>query len=267
MVAKLRTSLGVTPIVSAIFANSSLADGKAERLRLAAAAHLAAHGSGSLRAACPSRSSPASATRTTSKWALDVPMFFVVRDGRYTAMHGKTFRRFLTRGHDGERATLADWNRHLTTLFPDVRAEARDRGARRGLPAAPIWPARVPALWKGLLYDAGARRGGLRAGRRLELARRARGGLRRRGAPRSGGGGQRAATCSIWRRSSLALAREGLARAIAPCRPRREATRRALLEPVAAQLERGKSPGQVVLERWEGEWGRSPDRLIEYARY
>ena len=39
------------------------------------------------------------------------------------------------------------------------------------------------------------------------------------------------------------------------------------LDPVRAQLELGKSPGQVVLERWEGEWQRRPERLIEYARY
>jgi glutamate--cysteine ligase len=42
---------------------------------------------------------------------------------------------------------------------------------------------------------------------------------------------------------------------------------RGLLEPVRAQLALGKSPGEVILERWEGEWNRSPARLIDYARY
>jgi hypothetical protein len=46
-----------------------------------------------------------------------------------------------------------------------------------------------------------------------------------------------------------------------------DADERRFLDPVWAQLELGKSPGQVVLERWEGEWGRSLPRLIEYARY
>ena len=48
---------------------------------------------------------------------------------------------------------------------------------------------------------------------------------------------------------------------------RRDPDESGYLDPVFAQLELGISPGQLVLERWEGEWGRSPDRLIEYARY
>ena len=48
---------------------------------------------------------------------------------------------------------------------------------------------------------------------------------------------------------------------------RRDDDERGFLDPVWAQLELGKSPGEVVLERWEGEWGRSLPRLIEYARY
>jgi gamma-glutamylcysteine synthetase len=42
---------------------------------------------------------------------------------------------------------------------------------------------------------------------------------------------------------------------------------RVFLEPLFEQLETGRSPGQVILDRWEGEWRRSFDRLIEYARY
>jgi glutamate--cysteine ligase len=48
---------------------------------------------------------------------------------------------------------------------------------------------------------------------------------------------------------------------------RRDADETGFLDPVLEQLELGKSPGQVVFERWEGDWQRSVDRLIEYARY
>jgi gamma-glutamylcysteine synthetase len=48
---------------------------------------------------------------------------------------------------------------------------------------------------------------------------------------------------------------------------RRDPDESSFLDPVFEQLATGASPGQIVLERWEGEWQRSPDRLIEYARY
>jgi glutamate--cysteine ligase len=66
-------------------------------------------------------------------------------------------------------------------------------------------------------------------------------------------------------RSLADISREGLRR-IAHS-GRRDADETAYLDPVFEQLETGKSPGQIVLERWEGEWGHSLARLIEYARY
>jgi glutamate--cysteine ligase len=66
-------------------------------------------------------------------------------------------------------------------------------------------------------------------------------------------------------RELAVISREGLRR-IAHA-GRRDPDETAYLDPVSEQLELGASPGQVVLDRWEGEWGRSLDRLIEYARY
>ena len=91
-----------------------------------------------------------------SSGSLDVPMFFLVRGGEYRPANGITFRRFLESGLDGERATLGDWERHLTTVFPEVRLKKvlEMRGADavpRGLTCS------LPALWKGLLYDAQSR--------------------------------------------------------------------------------------------------------------
>jgi glutamate--cysteine ligase len=88
-------------------------------------------------------------------YALDVPMYFVYRDGRYIDAAGSSFREFLA-GRlpqlPGERPSLYDWADHLTTLFPEVRLKkflemrGADGGPWRRLCA-------LPALWTGILYD------------------------------------------------------------------------------------------------------------------
>jgi glutamate--cysteine ligase len=188
-------------------------------------------------------------------------MFFVVRDGSYFPSPGVSFREFLREGWRGHRARLRDFATHLTTLFPEVRLKRVIE--LRGADAQPAaLSCAVPALWKGLLYDAQAAEAALAlvadwgsAEREEALRQAARSGL----AGRVGG------------RKLLDLARElvaigsaGLDRLAGAAGDDDE---RRFLDPVWAQLELGKSPGEVVLERWEGEWGRSLPRLIEYARY
>jgi glutamate--cysteine ligase len=90
------------------------------------------------------------------EWALDVPMYFVVRDGRYHDCTHVTFRQFMNGALKGEIAdwepTLGDWTNHLSTLFPDVRLKRflEMRGADGG-PWRRICA--LPAFWVGLLYD------------------------------------------------------------------------------------------------------------------
>jgi glutamate--cysteine ligase len=196
------------------------------------------------------------------EWALDVPMFFLVRDGRYLPARGTTFRRFLEGGFDGHRATRGDFDRHLTTLFPDVRLKrVIEVRAADAVPSGLICA--LPALWKGLLYDDDACAAAQelvadwsREEREVALEVVARAGLAAR----------------IGDRPVLGLARrlvdvsaEGLRRIGAA--GQLDLDERGFLEPIRAQLELGKSPGEVILERWEGAWNRSPERLIEYARY
>jgi glutamate--cysteine ligase len=121
----------------------------------------------------------------------------------------------------------------------------------------------LPALWKGLLYDAGAREAAWRLvarstheereAARAEVARR---GLAARFA------GRRVLELA---RELAGIGREGLRRI--GHAGRRDPDESAYLDPIFEQLELGVSPGQAVVDRWEGEWGRSLDRLIEYARY
>jgi glutamate--cysteine ligase len=91
------------------------------------------------------------------EWALDVPMFFVWRNESFVPVGGMTFRRFLRDGWQGSRATMSDWELHLSTLFPEVRLKTflevrqADASSRQMVRA-------LPALWHGILYDAEARR-------------------------------------------------------------------------------------------------------------
>ena len=93
------------------------------------------------------------------EWALDVPMYFVIRDGRYHDMTHMTFRQFMAGAARNEvpdgMPTMGDWANHLSTLFPDVRLKRflEMRGADGG-PWRRICA--LPAFWVGLLYDAEA---------------------------------------------------------------------------------------------------------------
>jgi glutamate--cysteine ligase len=261
MVEKMRLSLAVSPIVSAIFANSSLSDGKANGFvskRLDAWQDTEPDRTGLL----PIAFEPDFGYRSYVEWALDVPMFFIVRGDHYEPGNGLTFRRFLREGHAGMRATLADFGRHLTTLFPDVRLKnvIEVRGADA---VPPGLTCSLPALWKGLLYESEARA----ASRELvafsthEIRVAARNDVARRGLAAEFGG-----------RPVLDLARELAEISRAGLRRighagKKESDERSFLEPIFEQLERGASPGQVILGCWEGEWEKSLDRLIEYARY
>jgi len=261
MVEKLRVSLAVSPIVSAIYANSSLSEGAANGYiskRLAAWEDTDPDRTGLL----PMVFEPDFGYRRYVEWALDVPMFFIVRGEHYEATDGFTFRQFLRDGWGDLRPTLADFDRHLTTLFPDVRLKnvIEVRGADAVPPALTC---SLPALWKGLLYDGEARAAAwdlvASAGHEDRL-------LARRDVARRGLAAAYAGRPVLDLARQLAeISREGLRRIghagqTAP-------NECGFLDPVFAQLDRGASPGQVILECWEGEWGKSIGRLIEYARY
>jgi glutamate--cysteine ligase len=262
MASKLRAALAVTPIVSALYANSSLALGKPSGF-VSRRVHIWRHTDPDRTGILPFAFERDLGYADYAHWAFDVPMFFVVRDGRYQPARGLTFRRFVERGLDGARATLADFDRHLTTLFPEVRLKRfiEVRGADAVPPALSV---SLPALWKGVLYDTEAREGAFQLAadwsaeeREALLDEVARRGL----AARAPDG-----------RPLLALAHELVE--LSDAGLRRQAAggdgapdERCFLDPVREQLELGASPGQILLEHWEGDWARSPRRLIEYARY
>lgn len=157
MAHKLRVAAALQPIATALFANSPFLDGKPT-------------GWVSTRAMIWTDTDP---DRTGApelvfedgfgfeRWvdyALDTPMYFVYRDGKYIDASGQSFRDFMAGrlpALPGETPTLSDWADHLTTLFPDVRIKRfiEMRGADGG-PWRRICA--LPALWVGLIYDSGA---------------------------------------------------------------------------------------------------------------
>jgi glutamate--cysteine ligase len=152
---KMRAAYGLTSIVTAMFAASPIAEGRptGEKSHRAAIWLETDEDRAGL---LPFVFDPDFSFRDYAEWALDVPMFFVIRDGQFRPVDAITFRRFMTEGVGGETATLRDWEIHLSTLFPEVRLKryVELRGADAGpMPMA----AALGALWRGLLDDSDAR--------------------------------------------------------------------------------------------------------------
>ncbi len=261
MVAKMRAALAATPVAAALFANASLSEGRPNGF-VSRRLHIWERTDPDRTGMLPFVFERDFGYRRYAEYALDVPAFFMVREGRYRGLGGKTFRRFLQEGHEGERATLADFELHLTTLFPHVRLK-RILELRVADAVPPTLLGAVPALWKGLLYDAEAREAACALGRRWDASERqallaevAREGLRAKTPD---------GPLLPVARELVALARQGLRRAA--CFDAAGRDEAAFLEPLEARLADGRSPGELLVERWQGEWARSPERLIEHVRY
>jgi glutamate--cysteine ligase len=148
---KMRAALRLSAIVVAMFANSPIVEGKKAGERSARAKvwlGVDPNRQGLLPALWSARAS----LRDYVEWVLDVPMFLFKREGKVIANTGQTFRSFLRDGYHGHRATSADWEAHLRTVFPEVRLKQTIEV--RGADAAPVrYAAALPALWTGILYD------------------------------------------------------------------------------------------------------------------
>ena len=157
MVQKLRVALALQPVATALFANSPFFEGKPnghKSWRSRVWRHLDADRTGML----PFVFEDGFGFERWVDYALDVPMYFVYRDGEYIDALGQSFRDFLDGrlpAMPGEKPLLSDWADHLTTVFPEARIKqfiemrGADGGPWRRLCA-------LPALWVGLLYDQAA---------------------------------------------------------------------------------------------------------------
>ena len=154
MVQKLRVGLALQPLATALFAASPFFEGKVNgwqswRARIWRDTDAARTGM------LPFAFEDGFGFERYVDYALDVPMYFVYRDGRYIDALGQSFRDFLAGrlpALPGEKPTLSDWADHLTTIFPEVRLKQflEMRGADGG-PVRHLCA--LPAFWTGLLYD------------------------------------------------------------------------------------------------------------------
>ncbi len=157
MVKKFRVGLALQPVATALFANSPFTEGKPNGFK-SFRSHIWEDTDPDRTGMLPFVFEEGFGYDRYLDYALDVPMYFVYRDGRYIDVAGKSFRDFLDGKLDalpGERPSLSDFTDHLSTAFPEVRLKSflEMRGADGG-PWNRICA--LPALWVGLLYHDGA---------------------------------------------------------------------------------------------------------------
>jgi glutamate--cysteine ligase len=154
MVKKLRVSLALQPVATALFANSPFTEGKPNGF-LSFRSEIWRDTDNDRAGMLPWAFEPGMGFERWVDYALDVPMYFIKRGDKYIDVAGQSFRDLLEgrlAALPGERATLSDWANHVSTIFPEVRLKRflEMRGAD-GVPWRML-PA-LPAFWVGLLYD------------------------------------------------------------------------------------------------------------------
>jgi len=157
MVAKFRASLALQPIATALFANSPFVEGRPSGF-LSARANVWTDTDPDRTGMLDFVFADGFGFEAYARYALDVPMYFVKREGAYVDVAGRSFQDFMAGKLPelpGLRPTLKDWADHATTLFPEVRLKQylEMRGADSG-----TWSrlCALPALWTGVLYDSAA---------------------------------------------------------------------------------------------------------------
>jgi glutamate--cysteine ligase len=148
---KLRVSLKLSPVVTAMFANSPFVEGRPFGGR-SYRARVWLDVDPDRQGLVPQVFGEKARYDDYIGWALDVPMFLIKRDGKAIENTGQTFRDFMRDGFEGHRPTMTDWETHLNTLFPEVRLKRtiEVRGAD-SLPAD--LACALPALFAGIFYD------------------------------------------------------------------------------------------------------------------
>jgi len=262
MVAKFRVSLALQPVATALFANSPFVEGKPSGL-LSARANVWTDTDPDRTGLLDFVFEDGFGFETYARWALDVPMYFVKRHGRYIDASGASFRAFMA-GElpqlPGSRPRMGDWVDHLSTLFPEVRLKTylEMRGADSG-PQSRLCA--LPALWAGLLYDPAALAAAWdvckywtseeRAKLRLDSARI---GLKAEIAGRS---------LQDVAKDVVAIAVEGLKRRARGHGALADETR--YLTELQEIAETGITPAERLLELYHGPWGGDVRRAFELA--
>lgn len=264
MVRKMRVGSALQPLATALFANSPFYEGKpngylsnraqawtdTDNNRSGIPAVIFEDGFG---------------FEAYANWLLDVPMYFVYRDGEYSDATGASFRDFMAGRlavRPGERATMGDFADHATTAFPDVRLKKyiETRGADSGRPEMMLAQS---ALWTGIFYDKAALEAASALVKPLSyadiLALRA--AVPATGINTSFGAG----TLRDLAREVLAIAADGLEN-----RARKNAAgedERVYLRPLREIAEGAPTQAEYWLARYQGEWGGDVHKIFAEAAF
>jgi len=259
---KMRVGMGIAPLVNAMFANSSVSEGGLNRY-MSYRGHIWTDTDNARCGLLPFVFRDGAGFADYVEWALDVPLYFILRGGRYvTEVTGVPFRRFLAEGAAGQRATLDDWNLHLTTLFPEVRLKGYIE-LRSADSQPPERMLALPALVKGVFYTADCLDAAWDLVKRWSFEERVQ--LWREAHREALLARFRGVKVLELARELFGIAEEGLRRQRALDESGRD--ERVYLERLGEQLEMGRSPARVIAEKWTGEWDRRVERLIDFAEY
>jgi glutamate--cysteine ligase len=261
MAQKFRVGLALQPLATALFANSPFTEGRPNGF-LSFRSHIWSDTDAARTGMLPFVFEDAFGYERYLDYALDVPMYFIFRDGRYVDAAGQSFRDFL-RGElpalPGERPLLSDWTDHLSTAFPEVRLKSflEMRGADGG-PWSRICA--LPALWVGLLYDQNALDAAWDEVRHWTLDERQ---ILRDAVPKQGLTARTPSgeTLADLGRRILAFAEAGLS-----ARNRLNGagdSESGFLDPLREILAAGKTPAERLLDRFHGEWGGDLKRIYD----
>lgn len=264
MVRKFRTSLALQPVATALFANSPFVEGRPCGY-LSYRSHVWEDTDPDRTGMLPWVFDDGMSFERYVDYMLDVPMYFVYRDGEYLDAAGQSFRDFLDGrlpALPGEKPTFRDWEDHLTTAFPEVRLKrylemrGADGGPWRRLCA-------LPAFWAGLLYHAPSLEAAWDLAATWSMEERLQ--LRRDAARLGLRATIRGRSLQELARELVTLAQEGLA-----ARARLDAAgdnETGFLAPLMEIADSGLSPADRKLARFEREWGGSVDPLYEQFAY
>lgn len=253
MVRKLRVGLALQPVATALFANSPFLDGKPNGMK-SWRAHIWQNLDEARTGMLPFVFEDGFGYDAWVDYVLDVPMYFVYRDGRYINALGQSFRDFLNGrlpALPGEVPTLSDWADHMTTVFPEARVKkyiemrGADGGPWRRLCA-------LPALWVGLLYDQGA----LDAAWDLVKGwdHETREGLRRAAAREGLAGHANGVRLDELSRQVLDIAEAGLKARARPGAGGLIADETHFLNALRESVDSGTTPADELLGKYHGEW-------------
>ncbi len=264
MVKKFRVSLALQPIATALFANSPFVEGKPTGL-LSSRANVWTDTDPDRTGMLDFVFKDGFGFDTYARYALDVPMYFVKREGHYIDTAGRSFRAFMQGDLPelrGELPTLGDWTDHLTTLFPEVRLKQylEMRGADSG-PVERI--SALAGLWAGILYDSTA----LDAAWRLcqDWTPEERVQLRLDAARQGLKGNIGSRTVQGVARDMVAIAKGGLRRrAKLNASGADETSYLDVLEEIA---DSGMTPADRLLELYNGPWQGDASRAYDAAAY